>query len=218
MPLTDLNPPPPHWRPAQTTPVYAQRLLSGNPGAAALSTLVRSRDSLTARLETLTGASVRVYVYIQGEARARPDELTALGLSSGRLVWRREVVLRVRGEALVAARSVMALADCPPWIAGMGSRALGHQLFARRARAPQKGAIRRSPIEIAVVPPGAFHTPALESVAPDTSAAAPLLARRSTFILDQRRQLLVQETFLPALIQYILSAPGHRQPAAAAFS
>lgn len=199
--LTDSGPMLPRWRPACTTVLCTRRIVADS-DAAALAALVRSRDSLTARLTALVDAPVQVCVRAQGAARARPDELRALGLPHGRLVWRREVVLRAQGEALIAARSVMALADCPLWVAGMGTKALGHQLFARRPRAPQKSAIRRSPIEVAWLrAPG----------------AAPLLARRSTFTLDRRRRLLVQESLLPALIGRLVGTPAHEQPAVAAF-
>ncbi|GHC22654.1 hypothetical protein GCM10010082_13440 [Kushneria pakistanensis] len=136
------------------------------------------------RLAHLAGAPITVSLHAQGPGRARFDELKRLGLPAGQRIWRREVTLEAGGDVLVAARSVMALRGCPPWVAGLGTRALGHQLFARGARAPQKSIVQRSPIEMAWSAPGFLALP--------TS-----WGRRSLFTLGpDRAPLLVQEYFV----------------------
>ncbi|WP_456268704.1 chorismate lyase [Kushneria sp. AK178] len=149
-----------------------------------LKRLIGSRDSLTVRLARLFEASVTVTVHAQGVGRGRPDELARLGLPAGQRVWRREVTLAAHDQVLVAARSVMPLEGCPPWMARLGTRALGHQLFARSARAPQKAITRRSGIDICRAAPGFLSLPEV-------------WARRSLFTLGPgRAPLLVQEYFV----------------------
>ncbi len=165
----------PRWQPVALAGVYLDDPLR---------TLIGSRDSLTARLSRLVAAPVTVSVHHQGAGRARRDELAALGLPAGQRVWRREVTLEANGEVLVAARSVMALEACPPWMARLGTRALGHQLFARSARAPQKAIVRRSRLEMRHAAPGFLSLPAM-------------WGRRSLFTLGAGRPpLLVQEYFV----------------------
>ncbi|MFC0267176.1 chorismate--pyruvate lyase family protein [Kushneria aurantia] len=159
--------------------------------------LIRSRDSLTARLESVAGATIRVRIHAQGVARGRPDELAALGLAAGRLVWRREVTLEAEGRTLVAARSVAALDDRSPWLAGIGNRALGHQLFSHRLRGAGKSRVTRSAIEATHARPGFAGLPALP-------------ARRSLFTLPGARQLLVQEYFSSALTDSAEAPPSVR--------
>ncbi|RKD84269.1 chorismate lyase [Kushneria marisflavi] len=149
-----------------------------------LADLMRSRDSLTARLSRLVDAPITVRLHAQGAGRGRHDELTALGLAAGQRVWRREVTLEAKGEVLVAARSVMALRGCPPWMARLGTQALGHQLFARAARAPGKSMVKRSDIEMTRDAPGFLDLPVA-------------WGRRSLFTLGpDRPPLLVQEYFV----------------------
>ncbi|REC95072.1 chorismate--pyruvate lyase family protein [Kushneria indalinina] len=149
-----------------------------------LGTLMASRDSLTVRLSRLVDAPITVRLHAQGAGRGRLDELTRLGLPAGQRVWRREVTLEANGEVLVAARSVTTLEGCPPWMARLGTQALGHQLFARSARAPQKALVRRSRIEMTRSDPGFLALPAA-------------WGRRSLFTLGAGRPpLLVQEYFV----------------------
>lgn len=165
----------PHWRPVTLIDTAMSGLLRE---------MIISRDSLTARLGVMAGSQVLVRLHAQGSGHGRIDEYQKLGVSPGRLIWQREVTLEAHGEVLVAARSVMALKDCPHWVTGLGQQALGHQLFARRTRSPDKSAVRRSPIEITHARPGFLSLP-------------PVWGRRSLFSLgSHRRQLLVQEYFV----------------------
>ena len=170
-PFTSLT----RWQPIALSGVHLENPLAG---------LMRSRDSLTARLARLVDAPITVRLYAQGPGRGRHDELSALGLTTGQRVWRREVTLEAGGEVLVAARSVMALRGCPPWMARLGTRALGHQLFARAARAPNKSMVQRSIIEMTRDAPGFLDLPVA-------------WGRRSLFTLGpDRPPLLVQEYFV----------------------
>lgn len=175
MPECVIGPDFPHWRPVALVDTAISGLLKE---------MIISRDSLTARLGAMAGSPIVVRLHAQGPGRGRIDEYQKLGLSPGRLIWQREVTLEAHGEVLVAARSVMAMKDCPPWVAGLGQQALGHQLFARRTRSPEKSAVRRSPIEITHARPGFLLLPSV-------------WGRRSLFSLgSHRRQLLVQEYFV----------------------
>ncbi len=165
----------PHWQPVALAGLWLE---------GPLRTLICSRDSLTARLACLFDAPITVCVHAQGPGRGRFDELESLGLPPGRRVWRREVTLEAGGDVLVAARSVMALKGCPPWMARLGTQALGHQLFARSARAPRKAIVQRSSIEMTRSAPGFLALPAV-------------WGRRSLFTLGAHRPaLLVQEYFV----------------------
>lgn len=170
-------PPPslPRWQPVALAGLYLDDPLR---------TLIASRDSLTLRLARLFDAPIMVTVHAQGPDRARPDELSALGLPAGQRIWRREVTLEAKGEVLVAARSVMAIHHCPPWMNRLGTRALGHQLFARAARSPRKSSVQRSPIDMSRSAPGFLGLPAV-------------WGRRSLFALGTTQPtLLVQEYFV----------------------
>ncbi|SPJ32343.1 chorismate--pyruvate lyase family protein [Kushneria phyllosphaerae] len=164
-----------HWQPVALSGVYLEDPLR---------TLMDSRDSLTARLAHWAGAPITVRLHAQGPGRGRRDELAALGQKAGQRVWRREVTLEAEGEVLVAARSVMALKACPPWMTGLGTQALGHQLFARSARAPRKAIVQRSSLEMIRAAPGFLALPVT-------------WGRRSLFALGVgRAPLLVQEYFV----------------------
>ncbi|MFC0337485.1 chorismate lyase [Kushneria avicenniae] len=173
------------------SPRYSPSLTRWQPVALAgiwledpLRTLIISRDSLTLRLARLFDAPVTVTVHAQGFERGRQDELSALGLPAGQRIWRREVTLEAEGEVLVAARSVMAINHCPPWMSRLGTQALGHQLFARAARAPRKSRVKRSPIEMTHAAPGFLSLPVV-------------WGRRSLFALGTTHPtLLVQEYFV----------------------
>jgi len=115
---------------------------------------LRAPGSLSRRLAGL-GERFEVQTLRQGPARLRCDEVADLRLHSGGRTWVREVLLRVDGEALVWARSVVPCAALKgPWRAllGLGTRPLADLLFKdprvtrtalRRERLLRGGPMRR---------------------------------------------------------------------------
>jgi chorismate lyase len=159
---------------------------------------LKGQGSLTARLRQL--GPMEVQVLSQGTRRLWPAERQAIGLSSGHV---REVLLLVRGEPLVWARSVTAnRALKGPWraLAGLGSRPLAELLFSHAqvtrgpiqrhhwpCRGPERSRARR-----AVLSASAAARPSPTS----RPIPSPRWARASVF-WHQGQALRVLESFSP---------------------
>lgn len=150
------------------------------------------RGSLTARLQRR--GSFAVQLLRQGLALPTRDEAVALGLKRDRLLWVREVALRVDGVAVVFAHTVLAVRPRGPltgWLARLGKRSLGALLFAHPRFA--RGAIRCKRIDAR----HALFRPALDAL--QLTVAPPTLwARRSRFAFGAQ-SVLVTEIFSPLL-------------------
>lgn len=154
---------------------------------------VGASGSLSARLAG-AGQKYSVQVLDQGRQRLRWDEASALGLSSSRMGYVREVVLSVDDVPVVFARSVTAhLHSLGPWrsVRGLGTRPLADILFKRTG-------VARTPLEFANVQPasplGRFVAQAWHQATGQALASRALPARRSLFI-RRGAPLLVMEVF-----------------------
>lgn len=147
------------------------------------------RGSLTTRI-SVRCAALRVRVVRTGPAQPGEDERRLIGLPRGCQAWVREVLLVADGRPVVFAHTVLAPRHLRgPWrmAARMGSRPLGHALFAD----PQ---IVRSML----------HSQRLTAAHPLHRRAEQVLGealpvlwgRRSRFLKDGT-PLLVTEVFLP---------------------
>lgn len=154
---------------------------------------LRDRGSLTARLQACGGFAL--CLLYQGLARPTLDEASALGVKRHRLLHVREVALRVDGQALVFAHTVL---PCRPrgalsrWLARLDDRSLGALLFAhpRFVRGPLS--YRR------LDPRQALFRPAIDALQLTDAPPKTLWARRSRFTFG-RQSVLVTEVFSPAL-------------------
>lgn len=178
---------------------WRARARSPHAGDVRMAPWLRAPGSLTAHLSKSFG-TVRVDRLRQGAGRASADEAAALGLSRGRRVHVREVLLRCEGRALVMARSVCEARHLRgAWRAlkGLGSRPLALLLFSDRR-------VRRLPMSFSRL---AAHQPrgrgrmadwerATCRAWPSATGVSGVWARRSVF---QRRgaALLVAEMFSP---------------------
>ena len=138
---------------------------------------LNDRGSLTQRLVNLSGGQFQVEVVSNAFSYPRPDEYRTLNIGARRLCLIREVNLKGKGKTWVTARTIIPTSSlCGPQrsLKSLGNRSLGSHLF-------RAASMRRGAIEIA-------HTDSNQ------------WARRSVFWLSGR-PLLVQETFLPALLK-----------------
>ncbi|MDO3388631.1 chorismate lyase [Gilvimarinus sp. SDUM040013] len=146
--------------------------------------------SLTARLNALGRAPIKVQVLRQSWGRPRLSEARTLGLRTSKTCLIREVVLYgPRQQPWVFARSLFpaaSLTGALRHLRQLDSRPLGGYLFTH-AR------LGRSKLQLALIPPTGIIPAALQG---DTS----LWGRRSVFTLYGKK-LLVSETFLPDLEQ-----------------
>ena len=161
--------------------------------AAHIAAWLLDRGSLTARLQAR--GSFALSLLYQGLARPTLDEASALGVKHHRLLHVREVALRVDGQALVFAHTVL---PCRPrgalsrWLARLDDRSLGALLFAhpRFVRGPLS--YRR------LDPRQALFRPAIDALQLTDAPPKTLWARRSRFTFG-RQSVLVTEVFSPAL-------------------
>jgi len=174
---------PPCWRaaaPPSLTALQKHWLL--RPGA------------LTAGLRQL--GAVHLQVLREAMGGAPPDEALALRVAVGTPVWVREVLMRVDGVVVVAARSLAPLAATHGvWqgMRGLRARPLADMLYHNRRIARSRFAVAR------VQRPLAFAA-ALRRVNPVWTREQAIFARRSVFYLGGQ-PLLVAEGFLPAFWQ-----------------
>ncbi|KXU36865.1 hypothetical protein AXK11_03510 [Cephaloticoccus primus] len=151
--------------------------------------LLRS-GALTEALRNL--GRLELQVVDEYPCEAALDEASALGGMRGERVWIREVLMRVDGQFVVAARSVARLAAV--YGAWKGMRELGDRPLAEILY--HDHSIARSDFALTCVQsPLALHA-VLQRLNPDWVARPDLLARRSVF-LRQGQSLLVSECFLP---------------------
>ena len=173
------------------------------PAARRLAAWLRAPGSLSARLADAGGA-LEVQVLRAGPVRLDPAEALRLGCPAGAGAYGREVLLRVGGEPVVFARSVLlAVHARGAWkaVRGLGSRSLADLLFGQPA-AP------RSAFEFARFAPGSRRAAAVHHRWQRATGAPwgrrEVWARCSRF---ERRgaPLLVTECFAPAVL--VLPAP-----------
>jgi chorismate--pyruvate lyase len=167
---------------------------------AALHSWLTEPGLLTARIRALCGA--RMCFRMLGPLRAAPlsDELqTRLELPGERCLLR-EVEFRCAGERVVYAQTVLpdSTVRAYPWLSELGDSPIGETL--RRAGDP----LEREPLEYAELPPqGSLARVAAATDAQrhaDSAPATALWARRAVYRLGGR-PILVQEVFLPALLE-----------------
>lgn len=123
---------------------------------------------------------------------ARADEAAALGITSGRRVRIREVMLCCGREPLVLARTVLPAASLrgrQRRLLAAGRRPLGAMLFADRSMRREAFALCRTRLAQAGFPVVMDHD-------------GPVYARRAVFRLG-RGPVLVAEYFLPTLVDAV---------------
>lgn len=150
------------------------------------------QGSLTAKLMAFSQGKFRVRVLRQGLARPDLSERRCLGVSPGRWVLVREVVLMGKGESWVFARSLLPLSSLRGrlrQLRQLNTRPLGGFLF----RQPD---LEREPMEISRLMPGQRYVPS------SLQRGETLWGRRSVFRLEGR-PLLVSEVFLPAFVERV---------------
>lgn len=151
------------------------------------------RGSLTARLQAR--GHFALCLLKQERAPATHDESVALGISSKRLAWVREVSLSCDDEVLVFAHTV--LLDRPrgpmtQWLARLGNRSLGALLFSHPGF--KRGAIRCQRLDSR----HPLYARAIAAMRLEASPPPILWARRSSFSFGYQA-VLVTEVFSPAL-------------------
>ncbi len=176
-----------------TMPAWYFRL----PRSRALALWLGAPGSLSAQIARVFGP-LSVQITYQGPGRAHRDEAAALGLTTGRRVHVREVILRCDGRPLISARTVVEPAALKgPWraVAGLGSRPLAELLF-------HDAGVRRSPLTYARMSPrgalGRRLAVAWQRATAQRSSGQGLWARRAVY-LRRGRALLVTELFSPAV-------------------
>ena len=138
----------------------------------------------------------RVELNFSRLARPTLDEAVALGAKRDRLLWVREVALRVDEQTLVFAHSVLPPRPRGPlcvWLARLGKRSLGAQLFAHPGFT--RGAITCKQLDAR----HALFQLAIEAMQLTDAPPATLWARRSRFSFGAQ-SVLVTEVFSPALV------------------
>lgn len=154
------------------------------PPPAGLLPWLTAPGSLTARLQALGEFAM---------SRLRQSPGAAWLGDSGRVVWQREVLLRVDGQALVFAHSEWSTVQAGRLTAalrGLGQRPLGPLLFARSG-------VQHGALAFACLP--AAHPVAVRARrALGLAEPLPLWARRATHGIGPER-LVVMEIFSPAL-------------------
>lgn len=151
------------------------------------------QKSLTARLQAR--GSFAVHLLWQALAMPTLDEAIALGIKRDRLLWVREVALRVDDVALVFAHTVLPCRPRGPlsgWLARLGNRSLGALLFAHPGFA--RGAISCKRLDHR----HALFQPAIEAMQLTDLPPKSLWARRSCFAFGAQ-SVLVTEVFSPVL-------------------
>jgi len=143
---------------------------------------ITNKGSLTAALTELSGGSFSVSVLQQGFAIPQWHEQRKLSRPLTRAAMIRQVELKIHGEAVIYARSIIPLAlvlKGRRGIANLGQTPLGHVLF-------KDGNIRVSKREFAEFKFGIHKVP----------------ARRTPYDYQSSR-VLVTEFFLPSLLKWI---------------
>ncbi len=166
-----------HSRRLSPLPSRRRPLRGGRPDAE-LAAWLLSRASLTAALTRLAGGDLHVAVQRQQRRHLRPQELRRFPQAGRRAVLVREVRLVGCGQDWVAATSLLPLAALRGWarrLAHLGTRPLGALLFRLRH-------LHRS-------------EPSL------TRTATGCWRRHSLFRQGRGCPILVEETFLPALLR-----------------
>ena len=160
---------------------------------------------LTARIRGLCGDRMRFHMLAPLREIHLSDELQARlgGRDHGGLL--REIEFRCLRERVVYAQTVLpdSTVRAHPWLRELGDSPIGESL--RRAG----GAVQREPLEYAALPPAHQLALAASDASPDAGSVT-LWARRAIYRLEGL-PILVQEVFLPALLQV---AGAGAQPAA----
>jgi chorismate--pyruvate lyase len=154
---------------------------------------LRERGSLTERLQARGSFAVRLLR--QGLATPTLDEAVAIGIKRNRLLWVREVALRVDEVPLVFAHTVLPSRPRGPltgWFARLGTRSLGALLFAHPRFS--RGEIRCQRLDHR----HALFQPAIDALQLTGEPPPTLWARRSRFAFGAQ-SVLVTEVFSPAL-------------------
>ncbi len=153
--------------------------------------------SLTQRLGRLVGDKFHVLLLQQSWQKPGMDEARQLGLKPGHRAIVREVALQNGPQPLVVARSIIpaqTLYGADRRLANLGSRPLGHILFAD----PR---LQRLQLQLTRVTPGDWQPKPFPDQAPDQTPTALVWGRRSLYSLGPEHKLLVAEFFLPPLFQ-----------------
>jgi chorismate lyase len=152
------------------------------------------KGSLTQRLIDYCEGEFAVFLRREEQGRPLRSESRLLGLPECRLAIIREVNLLCRGIPLVFARTVIpfsSLRGRTRSLAGLGSRPLGAMLF-------QDPTTRRETVQYAKIRPGqGLYVSATQNLEQCTQT---LMARRTLFCY-KGRPLLVNEIFLPTLLE-----------------
>lgn len=156
---------------------------------------------LTARIRALCGERMRFRMLAPlRHARLTPDLAARLGLEDRECLLR-EIEFRCARARVVFAQTVLpeSTVRAFPWLGELGDSPIGESL--RRAGAP----LERDPLEFAALPAHSVLARAAAGVGrertPGARARDPLLwARRAVYRLDGC-PILVQEVFLPALLE-----------------
>ena len=150
---------------------------------------------LTARIRELCGDRMRFHMLAPLREIHLSDELQARlgGRDHGGLL--REIEFRCLRERVVYAQTVLpdSTVRAHPWLRELGDSPIGESL--RRAG----GAVQREPLEYAPLPPAHELALAASEASPDARDVT-LWARRAIYRLEGL-PILVQEVFLPALLQ-----------------
>lgn len=182
---------PPRWQRAHHGSLPRSRI------APATASWLFEPGSLTQRLRRLVGEGFRVVLLRQSWQKPGMDEARQLGLKPGHRAIVREVALQNGSQPLVVARSIIparTLRGADRRLANLGSRPLGHILFAD----PR---LQRLQLQVARVEPGDWQPELFSNQAPDQTPAASVWGRRSLYSLGPEHKLLVAEFFLPPLFQ-----------------
>lgn len=152
------------------------------------------KGSLTQRLIDYCEGEFAVSLRREEQDRPLRSESRLLGLPESRLAIIREVDLLCRGVPLVFARTVIpfsSLRGRTRSLAGLGARPLGAMLF-------QDPTTRRETVQYASIRPGeGLYASATQSL---PHCRERLMARRTLFCY-RGRPLLVNEIFLPTLLE-----------------
>jgi chorismate--pyruvate lyase len=150
---------------------------------------------LTARIRALCGDRMRFRMLGPLRSARLSEELQArLDLTDLRCHLR-EIEFRCDGERIVFAQTVLpeSTVAAYPWLRELGDSPIGESL--RRADT----ALEREPLEYAALPPRHALAMAASDASPDAQQVD-LWARRALYRLGGRA-ILVQEVFLPALLE-----------------
>lgn len=162
--------------------------------ASPLLTFIRDTSSLTQRLRTLSQSSLEIHIIRQSWQFAPFLDCRYLGLLQRVVVWVREIYLVMDGVRCVYARSLMPRKT----LCGKGRQLKNLETKSLIDVLTTDPHLLRSSLQIGFVLPGEkdFESATEHLPHPPTQ----LWARRSIFYFYQK-PLMVQEIFLPALIQ-----------------